>query len=365
VKLDLVTLPGDGVGPEVVRAAMDVLQAVTDRCGHTVEVVECPIGWSAVLERGDPLPRETVDVCMAAEAVLLGAVGNPAADKEPAGRRPEAGLLRLRRELGCYANLRPARVTLSLQDVSPLRPEIVQGTDLVIVRELAGGIYYGEATPEDGTALTRAYNTMAYTADEIERIARVAFELAQDRRGEVTSVDKANVLVVSRLWRRVVDEIAQDYPSVRCRHMLVDRAAMELVFNPSSFDVILTANMFGDILSDQAASLAGSIGLLASASVGGHAGLYEPVHGSAPDIAGQDIANPVGAIMSVALMLRHAFHLHEEARLIEDGVETALAQGLRTKDLAPSGSGWIGTRAMSEAIASIVAGKESDVPCTR
>ena len=348
MRLGVVVLPGDGVGPEVTAAGVEVLRAVADRCGHTLEITEHPVGWRAVQVCGDPLPAETAAACLASGAVLLGAVGDPDSDRAAPARRPEAGLLRLRKELGCFANLRPARISEHLVDVSPLRPDVVRGTDLVVVRELAGGIYYGEASEAVGGG--RASNTMEYTADEIRRIANVAFKLAQTRRHDVVSIDKANVLAVSRLWRAIVNETAEGYPDVTCRHMLVDRAAMELVFHPTAFDVILTGNLFGDILSDQAASLTGSLGLLGSASIGGHTDLYEPVHGSAPDIAGRDVANPIGMMASIAMMLRETFDLHAEATLIEDGVEAVLAQGFRTADIAGPGSTPVGTKQFGELV---------------
>jgi 3-isopropylmalate dehydrogenase len=334
MRLCIAVLPGDGVGPEVTAAAVHVLEAVCARFGHRLDVDERPIGWAALQGTGAPLPPETVEACLSADAVLLGAVGDPAADRLPPPQRPETGLLELRRALGCWANLRPARLADALLDRSPLRADVVRGTDMLVVRELSGGIYYGEPRRE-GDATTAAVNTMTYDEASVRRIAEFAFDAARGRRGAVVSVDKANVLEVSRLWRRIVDEVAAGYPDVRCEHMLVDRAAMELVLAPAAFDVILTSNLFGDILSDEAAAVVGSIGLLPSASVGGGVGLYEPVHGSAPTIAGRDEANPIGTILSVALMLRHTFELEEEAAAIEDAVDATLARGLRTLDLAP------------------------------
>jgi len=352
----LTVLPGDGVGPEVTDAALAVLEAVGARFGTGFETSSHPVGWTAVQATGSPLPEGTLEASRSADAVFLGAVGHPDADGEPPERRPEAGLLKLRRELGCYANLRPARIYAALEDQSPVAHERVKGTDLLLVRELAGGLYYGEPRGWD-RAEGRAVNTLVYTRPEIERIARTAFELARGRRRHVVSVDKANVLDVSRLWRQVVTEVAADYPDVRLDHMLVDRAAMELVIRPAAWDVWLTSNLFGDILSDEAGAVVGSLGLLGSASLGDGVGLYEPVHGSAPDIAGQDKANPVGAIASMAMMLRHSFGLAQEAAVVEDALETVLASGLRTADIVGSGGAEAtGTRAFAAAVADVVRG---------
>lgn len=348
-RLDLVLLPGDGVGPEVLEGAMVVLRAVADRFGHELEVDEHPVGFSAWERTGAPIDDEALDACRSAGAVLLGAVGDPRADALDAELRPEAALLRLRRELGCFANLRPARVDAPLVGSSALRPELAASADFVIVRELTGGLYYGTPRGYDRGA-RRAVNTLAYDEAEVERIARVAFELARKRRSHVTSVDKANVLEVSRLWRAVVDETAADYPDVTLEHVLVDRAAMELVLAPGRFDVLLTENMFGDILSDEAAAVCGTLGVLPSASVGGRVGLYEPVHGSAPDLAGQDVANPIGAIRSMAMMLDHSFDLQNEASAVEGAIGRVLADGLRTRDIAGDGES-VGTRAFAAAVA--------------
>jgi 3-isopropylmalate dehydrogenase len=340
MKLNLTIVAGDGIGPEVTEQALLVLRAVADAFGHHVELNHKLIGGAALTAVNDPLPADTLQACMSSSAVLLGAVGSPAFDKNPGHLRPEAGLLRLRRELGAYANLRPAVLFPALEDCSPLRAEVVRGTDIMIVRELLGGTYFGEprsisATSEPGGGTRRvAINTMRYAEDEIERIARVAFELAMKRKRRVLSVDKANVLECSRLWREVVTRVAKDYPEVKLGHQYVDSAAMLLVQRPADFDVMLTENMFGDILSDQAGGVVGSLGLLASASIGGKVGLYEPVHGSAPDIAGKGIANPLGAILSVAMMLRHSFHLEAEANCIENAVSAVLSKGARTADLA-------------------------------
>ncbi|MFZ0758577.1 MAG: 3-isopropylmalate dehydrogenase [Candidatus Sulfotelmatobacter sp.] len=333
--LNLTILPGDGIGPEVTEQAVLVLQAVADAFGHQLQLQRKNIGGAALTAANDPLPPDTIQACLASSAVLLGAVGGPAFDHYPRHLRPEAGLLRLRRELGAYANLRPAICFPALEDCSPLRTDLVRGTDIMIVRELLGGLYFGEPRSITGAPGSRvAINTMTYDEPAIERIARVAFDLAMKRRQKVLSVDKANVLECSRLWREVVTRCAKDYPGVQLSHMYVDSAAMSLVQRPRDFDVVLTENMFGDILSDQAGGVVGSLGLLASASIGGPVGLYEPVHGSAPDIAGKGIANPLGAILSAALLLRHSFQLEPPAACIENAVSTVLNKGSRTADLA-------------------------------
>lgn len=333
--LKLTVLPGDGIGPEVTEQAVLVLQAIADAFGHQIQLQRKSIGGAALTAANDPLPADTIQACVSSRAVLLGAVGSPAFDHNPGHLRPEAGLLRLRRELGAYANLRPAVFFPALEGCSPLRPEIVRGTDIMIVRELLGGAYFGQPRSIDGNPGARvAVNTMRYGEGEIERIARVAFDLARKRKKKVLSVDKANVLECSRLWREVVTRVGKDYPDVKLGHQYVDSAAMLLVQRPADFDVILTENMFGDILSDQAGGVVGSLGLLASASIGGPVGLYEPVHGSAPDIAGKGVANPLGAILSAAMLLRHSFELEREAACIEKSVATVLESGVRTADLA-------------------------------
>jgi 3-isopropylmalate dehydrogenase len=345
--LNLTILPGDGIGPEVTEQAVAVLQAVADAFGHQLQLQHKNIGGAALTAANDPLPPDTIQACLASSAVLLGAVGGPAFDHYPQHLRPEAGLLRLRRELGAYANLRPAICFPALEDCSPLRADLVRGTDIMIVRELLGGLYFGEPRSIAGEPGSRvAINTMTYDEPAIERIARVAFELAAKRRQKVLSVDKANVLECSRLWREVVTRCAKDYPGVHLSHMYVDSAAMSLVQRPKDFDVILTENMFGDILSDQAGGVVGSLGLLASASIGGPVGLYEPVHGSAPDIAGKGIANPLGAILTVALLLRHSFQLGREAICIENAVAAVLKDGHRTADLVEAGQRPIETAEM-------------------
>jgi 3-isopropylmalate dehydrogenase len=332
--LNLTILPGDGIGPEVTEQAVRVLQTIADAFGHQLQHQSKNIGGAALTASNDPLPADTIQACLASSAVLLGAVGSPAFDHYPNHLRPEAGLLRLRRELGAYANLRPAICFPALEDCSPLRADLVRGTDIMIVRELLGGLYFGEPRSIAGEPGSRvAINTMTYGEPAIGRIVRVAFDLAKKRRQKVLSVDKANVLECSRLWREVVTHCAKDYPEVQLSHMYVDSAAMSLVQRPKEFDVILTENMFGDILSDQAGGVVGSLGLLASASIGGPVGVYEPVHGSAPDIAGKGIANPLGAILSAALLLRHSLELEQEATCIENAVSAVLNQGYRTADL--------------------------------
>ena len=338
MQLRITSLPGDGIGAEVVRQAVRVLEEVARAFGHELELTEKEIGGAALRKYSDPLPPSTLESCLASQAVLLGAVGTPEFDHNPRELRPEAGLLRLRKELGAFANLRPAVFYPALASCSPLREELVRGTDILIVRELLGGLYFGQPRAIEGEgAAKRAFNTMRYSEPEVERIARVAFELARTRRKRVLSVDKANVLECSRLWREVVTRVGAGFPDVQLAHQYVDSAAMVLVLKPAQFDVILTENMFGDILSDQAGGVVGALGLLASASIGGPVGLYEPVHGSAPDIAGKGIANPLGAILSVAMMLRYTFKLTREAECVEAGVAAALQDGLRTADLARSG----------------------------
>jgi len=368
MQLKITVLPGDGIGPEVTEQAVRLLQSVADAFGHPVQLQSKAIGGAALTVANDPLPPDTIQACLSSSAVLLGAVGSPAFDKNPGHLRPEAGLLRIRRELGAYANLRPAMFFPALEDTSPLRAEIVRGTDIMIVRELLGGLYFGQprsisGNSESGDGSRVAINTMRYAEHEVERIARVAFELAMNRKKKVLSVDKANVLECSRLWRDVVTRIGKDYPEVRLAHQYVDSAAMMLVQRPRDFDVVLTENMFGDILSDQAGGVVGSLGLLASASIGGPVGLYEPVHGSAPDIAGKGIANPLGAILSVAMMFRHSFHLEQEAAAIEQAVSAVLSDGVRTADLAGKTHAAISTSEMGsrvvEAISATVGGQRS------
>jgi 3-isopropylmalate dehydrogenase len=344
MNLNVLVLAGDGIGTEVTREAVRVLRHVAQKWGHDLKLSEGLLGGVAIHKTGTPFPDETARLAADADATLMGAVGLPEFDNAPPEKRPEKGLLGIRKALGVYANLRPVRAYASQLDSSPLKNHLVEGTDMIIVRELTGGIYYGtpRGITEDG-AETRAVNTMTYTRAEIERVSRMAFHLAQARRKQVTSVDKSNVLENSQLWRRVVIEVAKDYPDVKLDHLLVDNCAMQLVLNPRRFDVVLTENMFGDILSDEGAVLAGSIGMLPSASIGERkpsgawVGLYEPVHGSAPDIAGQNKANPLGAIGSVGAMLAYSFGLKEEANAVESAIETVLRSGKVTADLRPSG----------------------------
>jgi 3-isopropylmalate dehydrogenase len=343
-------LPGDGIGPEVTAQAVRVLEGCAEIFGHELKITEKNVGGAALLASRDPFPKDTEEACLSAGAVLLGAVGGPAFDEYPAQLRPEAGLLRMRKALGVFANLRPAVCLPGMESMSPLRPEIVRGTDVMIVRELLGGVYFGARSTEGEPGARRASDSMTYTEPEIERIAHVAFKIAQGRRKHLLSVDKANVLDSSRLWRDVVTRVGASYPDVKLSHGYVDSTAMALVSKPSSFDVIVTENMFGDILSDQAGAIVGSLGLLPSASVGGKVGLYEPIHGSAPDIAGQGIANPLGTILSAAMMLRHSFQLEEEAASIEDAVKQVLAAGRRTRDLAEEGPPFLTTQQMGDSV---------------
>jgi 3-isopropylmalate dehydrogenase len=338
MQLNITVLPGDGIGPEVTSEALRVLNAVAGKFEHQVRVNQKLIGGSAVVRTGNPLPDDTVQTCLSSNAVLLGAVGDPSFDRLPVDLRPERGLLRLRQALGAFANLRPATCFAPLLQSSPLREEIVRGTDILIVRELLGGLYFGEPRSTSGSAPNRsAIDTMHYREPYIERIATVAFKLAQARSRRVTSVDKANVLDCSRLWRDVVTRIGKHYPDIELHHMYVDSAAMALVSRPSQFDVLLTENMFGDILSDQAGAVVGSIGIFPSASLGGPVGFYATVHGSAPDIAGKGTANPIGAILSIAMMFRHSFELEEEAVTVESAVLAVLNKGYRTEDISTVG----------------------------
>jgi 3-isopropylmalate dehydrogenase len=350
MRIQITTLPGDGIGPEVTAEAVKVLRAAAEAFGHDFEVAEKNVGGAALTASNDPLPADTIDACLRSGAVLLGAVGGPAFDKFPAQLRPEAGLLRLRKELGVFANLRPAICLPGLEDLSPLRPDVVRGTDVVIVRELLGGLYFGARSTDGEPGQKRAQDTMAYSEAEIERIARIAFRTAAGRRKKLLSVDKANVLDSSRLWREVVTRVGKEFAEIQLSHMYVDSAAMALVSKPAEFDVMVTENMFGDILSDESGAVVGSLGLLPSASIGGKVGLYEPIHGSAPDIAGRGIANPLGAILSGAMLLRHSFSLEAEAGAIEAAVRAVLAAGHRTKDLARKGQQSLGTQAMGEAV---------------
>ena len=351
MKLNIALLKGDGIGPEIVDSAVRVLEKIGAKFGHEFCFTPYLIGGIAIDTVGEPLPKETVTGCLASDSVLLGAVGGPKWDNLPGNVRPEKALLGIRAAMELYTNLRPARLYAALKDDSPLRPDLVEkGFDIMIVRELTGGIYFGDRGYREGKYGEEAYDTECYSRLEIERIARAAFEAALVRNKKVTSIDKANVLETSRLWRKTVHEIAKEYPDVTVTDMLVDNAAMQLVRNPSQFDVIVTSNMFGDILSDEASQITGSIGMLPSASIGAtKRGLYEPIHGSAPDIAGQNKANPIATILSAAMMLRYAFALEEEALAIENAVNTVLDMGLRTADIA-HGEEALGTKEMTDAI---------------
>jgi len=351
MKLNIALLKGDGIGPEIVDSAVRVLEKIGEKFGHEFCFTPYLIGGCAIDATGAPLPEETVAGCLASDSVLLGAVGGPKWDDLPGNVRPEKALLGIRAAMELYTNLRPARLYAALKDDSPLRPDLVEkGFDIMIVRELTGGIYFGDRGYREGKYGEEAYDTECYSRTEIERIARAAFEAARVRNKKVTSIDKANVLETSRLWRKTVHEIAAEYPDVTVTDMLVDNAAMQLVRNPSQFDVIVTSNMFGDILSDEASQITGSIGMLPSASIGStKRGLYEPIHGSAPDIAGQNKANPIATILSAAMMLRYAFALEEEALAIENAVNTVLDMGLRTADIA-HGEEALGTVEMTDAI---------------
>jgi len=347
----IAVIAGDGIGPEVVAEAIKVMKRTEELYGLSFEFEHGLFGGIAIDEKGTPLPQETLDMCKAADAVLLGAVGGPKWDNNPKELRPETGLLSIRKALGLFSNIRPAKIFDCLMDASTLKREVLEGTDLIVVRELTGGIYFGDKFRREGAYDEEAVDTCVYNVHEIERIVRQAFEIARTRRKKLASVDKANVLETSRLWREVVNRVAPDYPDVELEHILVDNCAMQLLRRPASFDVIVTENMFGDILSDEAAMLTGSIGMLSSASLGeGAFGLYEPVHGSAPDIAGQGIANPIATILSVALMYRLTFGYHEAAQSIEDAVASVLDAGHRTADIATDRSKAVGTKQMGDLI---------------
>ena len=363
MQLRITVLEGDGIGPEVTRQAVAVLRTVANIYGHRFEFAAHLIGGAAIRKHDSPLPTVTLDSCLASDAVLLGAVGAPEFDALPAHQRPEAGLLLLRQALGDFANLRPAISYDVISAASPLRPEIVKGADILIVRELLGGLYFGEPRGIVGdNGNSAAINTMRYSAPEVERVARIAFAAASKRRRKLTSVDKANVLETSQLWRQTVSRVAKDYPEVTLDHLYVDACAMHLITNPKRFDVILTENLFGDILSDEAAVITGSLGMLASASIGGEVCLFEPVHGSAPDIAGRGIANPFGAIASAAMLLRYSGGLEQEAETVEEAIRSVLKAGYRTPDINAGNSGFL---ASTSEIGELVAEAIVEVADTR
>ena len=349
----IAVLPGDGIGPEVAEQTLLVLERVGDKFNHSFPFQKLLAGGCAIDATGTPLPEETLEACKNSDAVLLGAVGGPKWDNLPGDKRPEAGLLGLRGGLGLFANLRPAILNKELRDACTLRPDIIgESMDIMVVRELTGGIYFGERGRRSGKMGEEAFDTESYSVGEVERIARLAYEIARKRSKKVTSVDKANVLESSRLWREVVVRVAKDFPDVTLDHMYVDNAAMQLVRNPKQFDVIVTTNMFGDILSDEASMITGSIGMLPSASLGeGEFGMYEPIHGSAPDIAGKDMANPLATILSAAMMLRYTMHLEKEARAVEDAVNKVLEEGYRTGDIMSPGKKLVGTAEIARLVA--------------
>jgi len=348
----ITVLPGDGIGPDIINEAVEVLKLIGTKYNHSFDLVEADLGGIAIDRHGVPLPQATIDACKSSDAVLLGAVGGPKWDTVPGDKRPEAGLLGIRAALGLYANLRPAVIYSALKDASPLKSEIISnGIDIMVIRELTGGIYFGKRGRLETEAGEAAFDTEMYNRMEIERIARVGFETAMKRGKKLMSVDKANVLESSRFWRQVVEEVAKSYPEVQLSHMYVDNAAMQLVRNPAQFDVVLTSNIFGDILSDEASMITGSIGMLPSASLGAtKLGLYEPIHGSAPDIAGQDKANPIATILSVAMLLRYSLDLPHEAACIEKAVVSVLDKGYRTGDIASPGTTVVGTKEMGRII---------------
>ncbi|MEG1165768.1 MAG: 3-isopropylmalate dehydrogenase [Oscillospiraceae bacterium] len=349
---NIAVIRGDGIGPEIMAQAISALDTVAKKFGHTFNYTEAPMGGAAIDEFDDPLPQSSLDACLASDSVLLSAVGGPKWDNVPKEKRPERGLLRLRAGMGLYANLRPAKMFDALSEASPLKAEIAaRGIDFVVVRELIGGAYFGEHTTEKRNGEDYAQDIMGYSEHEIERIAHVAFKTAQKRRKIVCSVDKANVLDSSKLWRRVVTKVAESYPDTILSHMYVDNCAMQLVRDPSQFDVILTENLFGDILSDEASQITGSIGMIPSGSLGeGTRGMYEPIHGSAPDIAGKNAANPIGMMLSAAMMLRNSFEMDAEAAAIESAVSAVLQEGFRTGDTMSAGKKPLGCREMGAAI---------------
>jgi len=361
MKKRIAVLPGDGIGKEVTRGAVDVLKAIGERFGHQFYFSYGKIGGSAVDSFGAPLPNETVELCRESDAVLLGAVGGPKYDQLPVHLRPERGLLKIRKELGLYANLRPTLYYSSLAESSPLRKEIIEDVDMVMVRELTGGLYFGkpsERSTQNGQDVV--VDTLFYQREEMTRVIKLAFDLARQRKGKVTSVDKANVLESSRMWREVAEEVSKAYPDVTLEHVLVDNAAMQLIKNPRKFDVVVTENMFGDILSDEASVLTGSLGMLPSASLSEKGPyLYEPIHGSAPDIEGQNVANPLASILSAAMMLRLSFGLEEEAKAVENAVNEVLNAGYRTKDISSFGKKQVSTTEMIEEVKATILDHET------
>ena len=350
----IAVIRGDGIGPELVKEAMGVLDAVAEKFGHTFTYKEAPMGGCAIDEFGVPLPDSSLETCLSSDSVLLGAVGGPKWDGQPSANRPERGLLKLRSAMGLYTNIRPARMFSDLSAACPLRADIAaRGIDFVVVRELIGGMYFGEHTTSQVDGEQKAVDVCSYSEHEVRRVARVAFDMARKRRGRVTSIDKANVLDTSRLWRKTVEEAGKDYPDVELLHMYVDNAAMQIVRDPSQFDVIVTENLFGDILSDEASQITGSIGMIPSSSMGeGTRGLYEPIHGSAPDIAGQDKANPIGTILAAAMMLRYSFDMAAEADAVESAVDQTLKEGFRCGDIMNEGGKLLGCKAMGAEIRS-------------
>ncbi|MGL4572146.1 MAG: 3-isopropylmalate dehydrogenase [Clostridium sp.] len=360
MKYNLAVIPGDGIGPEVMEESIKVLNAIGHRFGHRFDYEYFKAGGASIDLYGTPLPVETLEGCMRNDSVLLGAVGGPKWDGKASNIRPEQALLGLRGGLNLYCNLRPALLYAPLKDASPLKSNIIgDGIDILVVRELTGGIYFGRRGREKVNGLDSAYDTLRYSEDEIKRIVKIGFESAMKRNKKLTSVDKANILESSRLWRTIVNEMASDYPEVSVNHLYIDNAAMQLVKDPKQFDVIVTDNMFGDILSDEASMITGSIGMLPSASLGeGSFGMYEPIHGSAPDIQGKGIANPLATILSIAMMLKYSFNLEEEANVLEKAVVTVLEKGYRTGDIMSEGMQCIGTKDMAKLVIGEVEGAE-------
>ncbi len=359
MKARIAVLPGDGIGPEVAAEAVKVLTKIAHVYGHEFTFEEALIGGAAIDACGNPLPDETLQLCRESDAILLAAVGDPKYDDPRAAVRPEQGLLALRKGLGVFANLRPVKLYKQLLHASTIKPEVIEDVDLLVVRELTGGLYFGERGRMTVDGVEAAYDTMFYTVPEIERIVRVAFELARKRRKKVTSVDKANVLESSRLWRETATRVAEEYPDVEFESMYVDIAAMRLVRYPSVFDVIVTNNMFGDILTDEASMIAGSMGMLPSGAIGAHKpGLFEPIHGSAPKYTGQNVVNPIATILSAAMLLRYSLELEEEAQAVEDAVQAVLEEGYRTRDIREEGTTLVGTQEMGNLIVDRIANSE-------